>query len=301
MKVAILTTSFGEDPRALEILRKKGLNLTLNPHKRKVTGSEVIQLASDADGVISGLEEIDSEVLGKLWRLKVISRCGVGLDNVDLEATKARGIRVFNTPDAVTPAVAELTVGLMLDLLRKTPRMDQELRTGNWNKKMGSLLQGKKVGVVGFGRIGRHVAKLCLAFGAEAAFSDPANPEPLAGTTAKSLEELLGWADILTLHASQEKPSTLIGASELSRMKNGAWFVNTSRGGLLDEGALYEALRSGRLSGAALDVFAKEPYDGPLGKLENTVLTPHIGSYAKEARARMELEAAQNLLKGLGL
>lgn len=297
-KVAITTTSFGEhDDSPLELCKKKGLMVVLNPYKRKIEADELVELAEDAVGLIAGTECITEEVISKLPALKVISRCGAGLDNVDLDAVKRRGIKLLNTPDAPTLAVAELTVSLILNLLRGVCRMDRELRDDLWQKRMGNLLYGKKVGIKGFGRIGRKVAELLRPFGCEMAYSDPFVEDLSSPLKRLSLDELLGWADIVSIHISANEK--IIGERELRLMKKGAWLVNTSRGKVLDESALYENLKNGHLSGAALDVFEQEPYTGPLMELDNIILTPHIGSYAKEARVEMERQSVENLCKGL--
>jgi D-3-phosphoglycerate dehydrogenase len=208
---------------------------------------------------------------------------------------------VYNTPGGPTLAVAELTVGLVLNLLRRVGEMDAAVRRGQWEKLMGNLLCGKRVGVIGFGRIGQKVAELLSAFGVELAYCDLEEKSCAVRCSPKGLGDLLGWADIVTLHVSPPAScSPVIGEREIGAMKKGAWLVNVSRGGLVDEGALYRALSGGRLAGAALDVFGEEPYRGPLKELKNVILTPHVGSYALEARTRMEEEAVDNLLMGLG-
>jgi D-3-phosphoglycerate dehydrogenase len=297
-KIAISTTSFAKyDNCPLNLCAEKGYEVILNPHGRKVKPAELIELAKDAVGLIAGTESIIEEVLAKLPSLKVISRCGVGIDNVDLDATKRLGVRVFNTPGAPTLAVAELTVGLILDLLRKVSQMDRAMRNKQWQKRMGSLLYGKKIGIKGFGRVGKKVAELLSPFGCELAYADPFVEDGLLGLNRLSLEDLLGWADIITIHVSVSEK--LIEEREFGLMKKGAYIINTSRGGVIDELILYEYLKNGQLSGAALDVFEQEPYTGSLKELDNVILTPHIGSYAKEARVNMELQAVKNLLEGL--
>ena len=299
-KIAISTTSFAKyDNCPLNLCTEKGYEVILNPHGRKVRPDELIELAKDAVGLIAGTESITEEVLVKLPSLKVISRCGAGIDNVNLDATKRLGVRVFNTPGAPTLAVAELTVGLILDLLRKVSQMDRDMRNKQWKKRMGNLLRDKRVGIKGFGRIGKKVAELLKPFGCEIAYSDPFVEDGLLGLNRLSLEVLFGWADIITIHISVS--GKMIGEREFQLMKKGAYIVNTSRGGVVDESVLYENLKNGHLSGAALDVFEEEPYTGPLKDLDNIILTPHIGSYAKEARVEMERQAVANLLKGLGI
>jgi len=297
IKVFISTTTFGQyDNAPLKTLAMKGLTAVTNPYARKMTGAECIEAFKDIAGLIAGTEPLTEDVLESAKSLKAISRCGTGLDNVDLDAAKRLGITVFNTPDAPTAAVAELTVGLMVSLLRKVGLMDGEMRRGLWQKKMGNLLGGKRVGIVGFGRIGRRVAELLLPFGCEVAYTDPLVDRG-ESFRRMSLEELLGWADIVSLHLSAR--TRIIGEAELRAMKKGAWLINLSRGAVVDEAALEGCLRDGRLSGAALDVFEKEPYQGGLSGLENVILTPHIGSYAMETRIAMEKQAVENLLRGL--
>lgn len=297
-KIAISTTSFAKhDNCLLNLCAEKGYEVILNSHGRQVKPAELIELAKDAVGLIAGTESITEEVLAKLPSLKVISRCGVGIDNVDLDATGRLGVRVFNTPGAPTIAVAELTVGLILDLLRKVSQMDRDMRNEQWQKRMGTILCGKKVGIKGFGRVGKKVAELLKPFGCEIAYADPFVEDGLLELNNLSLEDLLGWADIVSIHVSVRE--RLIGEREFKLMKKGTWLVNTSRGGVIDELVLYKHLTNGYLSGAALDVFEDEPYTGSLKELDNVILTPHIGSYAKEARVEMERQAVENLLKGL--
>ncbi len=299
MKIIITTSSFATyDSSPLDELRKNHIEYTINPFGRKLTKDEVIDLAKNADGLVAGTEPLKEDVLKQLPELKVISRCGAGLDNVDLEKAKELNIKVFSTPYGPTLAVAELTLGLMLDLLRKITVMDRELRTGVWKKQMGSLLKGKKVGILGCGRIGQKVAELLTPLGVEIAYYDICSFE--GAILLMSKNELLSWADIITLHCSANtdgKP--VIGETEMNLMKDNSWLINASRGGLVDEKALYSSLKVGKLAGAALDVFDNEPYEGPLRSLDNVILTPHIGSYAKEGRIQMEKDAVQNLINGL--
>jgi len=299
-KILISTSSFGKDDiTPLEYCRQ-GNEVILNPFGRKLTSDELIELASEVDGIIAGTEYIDKTVLEKLPKLKVISRCGVGMDNIDLDTAAELGVKVYNTADAPTLAVAELTVGLMLALLRRITLSDHGLRNSIWNKHMGSLLSGKNVGIIGFGRIGKKVAELLLPFRVNIAYYDIAPQDVKFPCQLRPLEELLSWADIITLHCSTSHGAkTIIGKEELKQMKKGAYLINTSRGGLVDEEALYLSLKEGHLSAAALDVYEKEPYTGPLRELENIILTPHVGSYAKESRIEMEMQAVRNLLEGL--
>jgi len=303
MKVLITTSSFGKyDSAPLDILKEKGCEVMLNPYKRKLTKEETLSLYSDGvNAVIAGLEIIDEDVISKAAELKVISRCGTGMDNVDLDAADKAGIKVFNTPSGPTHAVAELTIGLIFSLLRSIPVSDKGIRAGVWKKPMGRLLRDKQVGIIGFGHIGRLTASLLRNLGAKVVYYDPyiKNTE-MDGVSGKTLEQLLKESDIVTLHLSYSKETDkLIGRDQLVLMKDTAYLVNTSRGGIVDEEALYDALKNGTIAGAAIDVFSNEPYEGPLKEIENVILTPHMGSYAVEARVGMEVESAENLLKGL--
>lgn len=297
-KVAITTTSFGQyDENPLKTIQAGGHDVVLNPYGRKLKKDEIVELCKDTAGIIAGTELMDAEILEKLTDLKVISRCGTGLDNIDLSAAKRLGIKVFNTPDAPTIAVAEMTIGLILNLLRKINRMDFALRQDRWEKLMGNLLYGKNVGIIGFGRIGKKVAELLKPFGCRIKYYDPEAVTADSDIKKVELNELLEGSDIISIHVSTKEQ--IIGESEIKQIKKGAWMVNVSRGGAVDENALYHALKEGYLTGAAIDVFVQEPYTGQLKELGNVILTPHIGSYAKEARVKMEMDAVENLLKGL--
>ncbi|BBD07844.1 phosphoglycerate dehydrogenase [Desulfovibrio ferrophilus] len=299
MKIALTTSSFATySKEPLNLLSEAGIEYIMNPHGRKLAPTETVEVLQGCQGVVAGTEELSAAVLAQLPELKVLSRCGVGMDSVDIPYCEANGITVLNTPFGPTQAVAELTLGLILDLMRNVTQMDRELRSGTWKKRMGWQLSGKKVGVIGFGRIGQAVADVLRPMGCEIAYADPY--PSCKDTLCLPLNELMAWADIVTLHCS--KPSeacALVGREQIQAMRPGSWIVNCGRGGLVDESALYEALASGHLSGAAVDCFNDEPYTGPLSELENVVLTPHIGSYAREGRIQMEIDAVQNLIGAL--
>ncbi len=297
-KIAVTTSSFaGEDRAPMEMLKAGGFGIKLNSLGRKLTVTETLFLCEGCVGILAGTENYSRDLLIKLKTLKAISRCGVGMENIDLDAAKELGIKVLNTPSGPTAAVAELTVALMLDLLRKISAMDREMRSGIWNKRMGNLLSGKRVGIIGFGRIGRKVSGLLSPFGCEILYTDPVVKDIFKGIERVPLGELLKSSDIVSIHVSSN--DRILGEKELKRMKKGALLVNVSRGETIDEDALYRALKKKHLGGAAIDVFNAEPYRGPLLKLANVILTPHIGSYALECRIGMETEAVKNLLKSL--
>lgn len=299
MKIAITTTSFAQfSTEPLRLLKEAGIEYINNPFGRKLTEEETISLLKGCVGVAAGTESFTVRVIDALPDLKIISRCGTGMDNVDLKAAAERGIAVRNTPDGPTLAVAELTLSYALNLLRKITQMDREMRAGIWKKRMGNTLNGKKIGIIGFGRIGKAVASVFAPLGVEVAFNDPVVESDIY--KKMTVNDLLPWADIISLHCSKSGGEcSLFTVEQLRTMKQGGWLINASRGGLVDERGLYELLKSGHLAGAAIDVFEREPYDGPLKELDNVILTPHIGSYAEESRIQMEIETIKNLIAGL--
>lgn len=260
-------------------------------------------LGNDTVGLIAGIEPLTRRVLSAANSLRVVSRCGTGLDSVDLEAAKEFNVQVLNTPQAPSQAVAELTLGLMLACLRQIPQTDRLVRQGEWPRTQGHLLAAQTVGVIGLGHIGSRVARLCQAFGTNVIAHDPylqAPPDATPDIALIPLENLLMQSDLVTLHLPySEKAHHLINARAIAQMKPGAILINAARGGLVDEAALDAALSSGHLSAAALDSFEEEPYHGALCHQDKILLTSHIGSLAKEARQRMEIEAAENLWTGL--
>jgi D-3-phosphoglycerate dehydrogenase len=266
-------------------------------------GARLGSLAAEADGWIAGVETIDREIIEQTSRLKVIARYGVGVDNVDLSAAQERGIVVTNTPGANAGAVAELVLGLMLSVARGIPQADRAVRAGRWEPSRGLALEGKVVGLLGLGAIGRAVARRVTALGCEVLAYDPA---PLAAAAARELgvdltsqTEVVGGADLLSLHLPL-LPETrgMVDAGFLAAMKPGAILINAARGELVDEEALVRALRDGHLAGAALDALAVEP-PAPgfeLGSLDNVILTPHLGAHTDLAVREMGRRAVENCL-----
>jgi D-3-phosphoglycerate dehydrogenase len=301
--ILITTSSFAVDnPGLLTRFENMGLQIILNPYGRKLTEAEVSELIQQHQplGMIAGIEPLTQQVLDKAQNLKVISRCGIGMDSVDLVAAKNLGIVVTNTPDGPTIAVAELTLGMILSLLRRIHISDAGIRRGDWLRPMGNLLHGKTVGLIGCGRIGYYLTKLLSSFGATVLGCDPVCKRS-EYCVLVTLNELFFQSDIVTLHIPYNKENHyFINKERILSMKKGALLINAARGGIVDEDALYDALVSGHLSGAALDCFEQEPYTGPLKNLDNVLLTGHIGSYAKEGRAMMEKQAVENLLRELG-
>jgi D-3-phosphoglycerate dehydrogenase / 2-oxoglutarate reductase len=302
IEILITTSSFCEhDPSLLRTISDNGLSYKINPYGRKLTEAEVSELIEQHQpfGMIAGVEPLTRKVLERAKGLKVISRVGVGLDSVDLQAAKDLCIVVTNTPDAPTIPVAELTLGMILSLLRRIHISDASIRRGEWVRPIGNLLHGKIVGIIGCGRIGSCLAGLLTSFGCIVLSYDPfINKRD--NFSLVSLGKILSDADIVSLHIPYNQENHhFINAERIQSMKKGALLINAARGGLVDEVALYKALSSGHLGGAALDCFEREPYMGNLKDLDNVLLTAHIGSYAQEGRVMMEKQAVENLLQEL--
>ena len=303
-KILLSPSSIGQiSQEPFDLLKSNGYEIINNPFGRKLTESEVISLASDCIGIVAGVEPLNSTVIDALPNLKCISRVGVGMDSVDISYAESKGIKVLNTPNGPTRAVAELTLGLTISLLRKIPNAHYDLKNRIWKKQTGNLLYEKKVGVLGLGRIGRMVAEMFRSLGnpvigydlyPDMEWAEKNNVEIL------SLEQLLNQCDIITIHIpGNSDGSCVLNQEKLSYIKDGAFLVNVSRGGVINEDALYEMLTNGKLSAAALDVFSNEPYSGKFCDLDNVILTPHIGSYAKEGKLKMEVDAVMNLINAL--
>lgn len=265
-KILTTTSSFGSySADGIEELNNHGLQVVLNPFGRKLQPQELLDLLEEHQplGLLAGTEPITRDVLAQAKKyLKVISRVGAGWDNIDLEAASALGILTYRTTGVLTQAVAELTFGLILSALRSIALQDRNLRAGLWKKRMGGLLHNKLVGLIGFGAIGQRVGELAKAFGCEVVYHDP-RPHKVSWARTVSLSELLTEADVISLHASGKE--CILGPGELNSLgKRGVLLVNTARGELIDDEALCACLKEGRIGYAALDVFAEEPYRGPL-------------------------------------
>jgi D-3-phosphoglycerate dehydrogenase len=304
-KILITSTSFFKaGPVPLQQLKEFNCEIIENPYGRPLKEDELIPLLVDVDGVIAGLDEFGEKVLKSSNRLKVISRYGVGIDNIDMEAAKRLGIFVINTPDVNTQAVADLTFGLILSVSRKIPQSHQSTRKGRWERFIGREVYGKRLGIIGLGRIGKAVANRAKGFGMEIIAYDVQRDESFAETLEIKflpLDDLLMEADFVTLHCGLN-PQTkgLIGPRELGLMKETAYLINTARGELVNERALYEALKEGKIAGAGLDVYEQEPpLESPLLSLENAVTTGHIAAYTDEAIKEMALASVKNLLSAL--
>jgi len=258
----------------------------------------------DADAlVVRSATKVSAELIEGARKLKIVARAGVGLDNVDKDACAAKGIKVVNTPGASTNAVAELAIGMMICLMRKTGYLNDGMKEGKWLKKegMGEEISAKTLGIFGMGRIGQEVAKKASALGMNVVYFDREKKD-VQYKYFDSLEKMLEVADVVSLHASAQKGAApVFDAKAFSKMKKGTYFLNLARGALVDEKALFDAIKSGRVAGAALDVYEKEPYSGELVMLDNVLLTPHIGASTAEAQERIGEDLILALRKGLGI
>ena len=303
-RIFIATTSFGSlSNEPLSLLLNAGYKVDVNNKGRKLNENELANNLSNCEGVIAGTEKYSGEILKTLNNLKVVSRLGVGMDNIDLLTARKLKIKIFKTNTTPAPAVAELVLGLMIDVARNVSKSSHDLKSGEWKKQMGSLLQGKTLGIIGLGTIGKALVKLTRGFGFKVLAFDLKQDDNYRKdyhVTYCDLSTLLEESDIVSIHLNLSvQTNMLINKKQLDFMKPDAILINTSRGEIIDENALYDALKYNKLSGAGLDVFHQEPYSGPLTKLNNIVLTPHIGAYAKEVRVQMEIEASENLIRGL--
>jgi len=301
-RVLIASYPFGHtDPQVREWIQAAGGELVLNPYPRKLKASEVDDLLAGCEAVVASTEPYDALLLDRHPQLRMIARTGVGLDSVDLEACRARGVWVATTPDAPTASVTELTIGLAVTLARQVGLTDRALRAGRWERRTGWLLGERRIGLLGFGRIGQLVATYLQPFGCEvwATDIDPgvAPAAERLGVRLVELDELLGGVDLLSLHVPfTELTGGIVDAAFLGKLREGALLINTARGQLVDEAALLAALESGRLGGAAIDVYQVEPYVGPLASREDVILTAHMGSCSDAGRREMEYGAARAIV-----
>jgi len=298
----ITTVPFGEvDPASLRLLEEAGVEYVVNPIGRRLTEDELVSLIPGFDVLIAGTEPITERVMDAGSRLRLISRVGVGLDNVDLLAARTRGITVAYTPEGPADAVAELTIGLALSLLRGVHLANGAIRQGVWQRIQGRRLAKVTVGVIGVGRIGRRVIRLMSAFGTRILANDIVPIELDHPVEWVDKPTLFREADIVTLHVPLTRLTrNLVGAAELALMQPEALVINTCRGGVVDEEALASALRNARLSGAAIDTFTAEPYHGELVHVDTCLITPHMAAMSADCRQRMECGASRNAVAFLG-
>ena len=302
-KVLITTVPFADNNRLpLELLDGVGVEWLINPFGRKLNEDELADMIKDVDVLIAGTEPIGEKVLNRANRLKLISRVGIGLDSVNLIKARELGIAVSYTPDAPAPAVAELTIGLMLSLLRNIHVANSQIHQGTWHRHFGRRIPEVTIGVIGAGRIGGRVLRRLAAFGSPRILINDTNPMPDVTDKLKlewvDKETIYREADVITLHVPlTKKTKNMIGYSELKKMKPDACIINASRGGIVNEADLERVLNEGHLSGAAIDVFENEPYAGALSKIERCLLTSHMGSMSVDCRTKMEIEATEEVVR----
>lgn len=294
------------DKAALEVLTSaEGISLTAPGN---MTREQTIAALPEADAlIIRSATTADADLLAHADKLKVIARAGVGVDNVDLATATAKGIVVVNTPDGNTISTAEYTFGLMIALARHISAAYADMTAGRWDRKafMGVELKGKTLGVVGFGRIGRAVAKRALAFDMEIVAADPYIPEDVAadlGVRLVSLDELYAVSDFITLHSViTDETREMVNADSIAKMKKGVRIINAARGALINDHDLAEAIKAGKVAGAALDVFHQEPppADNPLVNLKGVLHTPHLAASTTDAQINVGVDAARLVINGL--
>ena len=291
----------------LDTLMAEGDLMVIAPGK--MTRAQTLAAIPEAHALIVRSDtKVDAEMLAQAENLKVVVRAGVGVDNIDLNECTARGIVVMNTPDANTVSAAEHTIALILAMARRIPQADRSMRKGEWERKnfTGIQLMGKTLGIVGFGRVGRAVAERVRCLGVHEIAYDPFVPEDVARHLGLSLvsrlDELFERADIISLHAViTDQTREIIDAENIAKMKDGVFIVNAARGALINDADLAAALKSGKVAGAALDVYGVEPPspDNPLLGLDNVVYTPHLGASTFEAQEAVGVEAAHAVINAL--
>ena len=297
MKVLICDPT---DPKALEAIAEAGIEVV---DRSDITAEELLEEISDYHCmVVRSRTKVRKPIIDKAKNLKAIVRAGVGLDNIDVDYAKSKGVEVLNTPSASTRAVAELTTGYLLALARHIPQMTASMKAGKWEKKKfkGIEIYGKTVGVIGAGRIGQAVAQRAHALGMSVLAYDPFVTEA-DHIKFVSLDELFERSDFITLHVPHiDATHNIVNAESFEKMKDGVYIINCGRGGTLDEDALYDAIQAGKVAGAALDVYAEEPCQGhKLYTLDEVIGSPHVGAGTTEAKARVGEVAAQKVIGAL--
>lgn len=294
MKVVVGSSSFaGSSDKAINMLLNKGIEVVKNPYGRKMNEEEIIKHLEGADGLLAGLEPLTEHVFENASQLKAIARIGIGMDNVDINAAEKHGIKVSNTPDAPTAAVAEMALAALLAMGHEIISSNTDVHNKVWKKRIGFSLEGLNVLFIGYGRIGKRFAEHLKHFGSNIIVYDPYLPD----ISEKNLEEAISRADVITLHASGKEE--ILHREMFGYMKDGVVLMNCSRGPLINEDALYDNLKSGKVAKFWGDVFWTEPYEGKIIECENAILTPHISTYNSLCRESMETEAVMNLLEDL--
>ena len=303
-KVYIATSSFASFSTApLRLLKENNFFYSINEKRRKLYNEEIIETLFEYDGVIAGTELYDKDILKNLPKLKIISRLGVGMDNIDLDFANKMNVDICKTTTTPSLAVAELVLGLTLNLIRGISFQNNDIKSGVWVKNMGSLLSKKTLGILGLGNIGKKVVEISSGLNLDIVAYDENHDRQFAkkfNVKYLSFDEFLAKSDIISIHLNLSKETKkIIDYEALKKMKKNSILINTSRGEIVDENSLIKALDNKIIMGAGLDVYENEPYSGSLLNYNNVICTPHIGAYAKEVRNKMELEAVENLVNGL--
>mgnify|MGYP004001156669 CR=1 FL=1 len=304
-KVLITTVPFADKNRLpLDLLEDAAVEYLINPLNKKLTEDELVELVSDFDVIIAGTEPITKKVMDAATNLKMISRVGIGLDSVNLLEAEKRGIVVSYTPDAPAPAVAELTIGLMLTLLRSVQLSNMEMHNGKWHRFFGRRLSEITIGIIGIGRIGAGVLQHLQGFGLPKILVNDISPDSNLNKKFNiewvDKETVYKQSDIITIHTPlTAQTKNMVRKGQLLSMKDDAIIINTARGGIINEQDLYEVMQTGHLSGAAIDVFDFEPYAGKLREIQRCILTAHMGSMSVDCRTRMEIEATEEAVRFL--
>jgi len=304
-KVLITTVPFGKNNRfPLDLLENAGIEYLVNPHNKKLTENQLSELIGDFEVLIAGTEQITDKVMSQAPKLKLISRVGIGLDSVDLNAAKKRGIKISYTPDAPAPAVAELTLSMILTLLRSVHVSNLQMHHGNWERIFGRRLTDVTVGIIGVGRIGTHLLRCMSGFGKINILANDIMPNNQLNRDFNlewvTKDQIYKESDIISLHLPLTfLTRNMICREHLLQMKKGAFVINTSRGGIINEDDLYKAMEEGHLGGAAIDVFENEPYTGKLIEIDRCLLTAHMGSMSIDCRSQMEIEATEEAVRFL--
>ena len=293
-KVFIATSSFSELTTSVKATaKKKNFLFKKNPLKKKLTSDQLVKYAKDCNYIIAGTEIYNQKTLDKLTKLKYIFRLGSGIDNLDIDYLKKKKIKFKKS--IVTPeiAVAELIVGYIFSIYRHIVDHNNDLKNKIWKKRMGSILNGKTLGIIGYGKVGKYLHKLLKDFGVKILVND----KKKINIENTNINKLIKKSDIISLNTNLYSKEKLLDKKKLKLCKKNCIIINTSRPEVIDYDYLYLMLKTKKILGAGLDVFMKEPYLGKLTNLDNVILTPHIGSYSKEIRSKMEKEALKNILK----
>ena len=302
MKVFVSTHPFSfTSPEPMRLLKYNEFDVRLNPLEHKISTSELAEHIGDADILIAGTEKITEAVFKRAPNLKLISRVGIGLDGIDFDLCRRYGVRVAYTPDAPTMAVAELCVGMILDLARQVTGTDKGLREGVWKRHMGMLLSGKTIGILGMGRIGKSLIHLLSPFNVKFMVHD-LTPDiafgRLHGVQFATKVDVIKYSDVVSVNLPLKADTyDYITYKELGLMQPHAFLINTARGGIVNEKDLYHALKEKTIAAAGVDVFEHEPYTGPLRELENILLTCHMGASTVDSRTDMEVQAVEEAIR----